>query len=82
MSELAPVALFETDEDDRELITYAVSTLIATTHCWCEVLMVLQNERFFTLTGLPKVLPLRLDVFVDMYVQAFAGQGERTTDQP
>ncbi|KAI5829409.1 histidine kinase [Schizophyllum commune Tattone D] len=47
MSELAPVALFETDEDDRELITYA-------------------NERFFALTGLPKVLPLRLDVFVDM----------------
>ena len=65
MSELAPVALFETDEDDRELITYAVS-IVVTSHCWCVVLMVLQNERFFTLTGLPKVLPLRLDVFVDM----------------
>ena len=65
MSELAPVALFETDEDDRELITYAVS-IIVSSHCYYAVLMMPQNERFFTLTGLPKVLPLRLDVFVDM----------------
>lgn len=49
MSELAPVAIFETDENDRELITFA-------------------NERFFTLTGLPKSLPLRLEVFIDMIV--------------
>ncbi|KAF9020456.1 hypothetical protein BDZ89DRAFT_1072198 [Hymenopellis radicata] len=39
MSELSPVAIFETEEADRDVITYA-------------------NERFFTLVGLPRCLPL------------------------
>ncbi|KAF5393770.1 hypothetical protein D9757_000261 [Collybiopsis confluens] len=47
MTELAPVAIFETDEMDRGLITFA-------------------NERFFTLTGLPRSLPLRFVEIIDL----------------
>ncbi|KAJ3866505.1 histidine kinase [Lentinula novae-zelandiae] len=46
MTELAPVAIFETDDTDRNLITFA-------------------NERYFSLTGLPKSLPLRFDEIIE-----------------
>ncbi|KAJ3793028.1 histidine kinase [Lentinula aff. detonsa] len=47
MTELAPVAIFETDDMDRSLITFA-------------------NERFFSLTGSPRSLPLRFDETIDL----------------
>ncbi|KAK0495357.1 histidine kinase [Armillaria luteobubalina] len=46
MSELSPVAIFETDDVDHGLITYA-------------------NERFFTLTALPRTLPLAFKSIID-----------------
>ncbi|KAK0485064.1 hypothetical protein IW261DRAFT_1331068 [Armillaria novae-zelandiae] len=46
MSELSPVAIFETDDVDHGLITYA-------------------NERFFTLTALPRTLPLAFTSIID-----------------
>ncbi|KAK0235753.1 hypothetical protein EDD85DRAFT_837950 [Armillaria nabsnona] len=46
MSELSPVAIFETDDVDHGLITYA-------------------NERFFTLTALPRILPLAFKSIID-----------------
>ncbi len=66
MSELSPVAIFETDDVDHGLITYAVRMGLRklghhTYFSW-------QNERFFTLTALPRILPLAFKSIIDRFV--------------
>ncbi|KIK65560.1 hypothetical protein GYMLUDRAFT_240082 [Collybiopsis luxurians FD-317 M1] len=58
MTEMAPVAIFETDEADRGLITFA-------------------NEQFFTLTGLPRSLPLRFDETLDLMETDYQSTAEQ-----
>ncbi|KAK0204649.1 hypothetical protein DFS33DRAFT_1259677 [Desarmillaria ectypa] len=59
MSELSPVAIFETDDADHGLITYA-------------------NERFFTLTALPRTLPLAFKSIIDQLLPETQEAATRT----
>ena len=66
MSELSPVAIFETEEADRNAITYAVSYFPFLCVHWNDLLA--KNERFFSLVGITRRLPIEFNEILGLYV--------------